>query len=290
MKEVKVESFRLKEHMETLISFPNRSYDNLEGLNQSAAYIKKQFESIGLVAQEQVFIVDNETYKNIVAVIGQEGNPKIVIGAHYDVCGEQDGADDNASGISGLIELARVLKQGESQLKYRIEFVAYSLEEPPFFSTQSMGSYIHARSLFEKGEKIKLMICLEMIAYFSDEENSQDYPFPGMNLLYPRKGNFIAAVSNLRSSEYIKLFKDTMKEYTTLPCEVLAAPRILTGIDFSDHRNYWKFEYPAIMITDTAFYRNKNYHLPTDTIDTLDIPKMTEVVKGLSYFILSGKI
>jgi hypothetical protein len=144
-----------------------------------------------------------------------------------------------------------------------------------------MGSYVHAKSLIDKQIPIKSMICLEMIGYFSDKKQSQDYPIAAMKLLYPTVGNFIAVVGNTNSGKLVNSMKSAMKSVANLPVSAINAPTFVQGVDFSDHQNYWKFGIPAVMITDTAFFRNSHYHKETDTIETLDFDKMQEVVRGI---------
>ncbi len=282
---IKADPKRLKSYVENVIATPKpRNCYNLKSLNMVADYIKNEFVKMSVDVEEQIFVVNNKNYRNIIGKIGKGNTKKIIVGAHYDVCGNQNGADDNASAIAGLLEMALILKSKESQLKYEIEFVAYSLEEPPHFGTKNMGSYIHAQSLSKKNEKIELMICLEMIGYFSDKENSQRYPIPILNFIYPDKGNFIAGVGKFSSRDTLKKFKSVFSVMGEIPTVTLAVP--FPGVDFSDHRNYWIFGYKAIMITDTAFFRNNNYHQKTDTIETLNFDKMAKVVNGLVQFIL----
>jgi Zn-dependent M28 family amino/carboxypeptidase len=277
---------KLKVHVERIIDTPSpRCYGDTASLNMVADYIKSQFKSLGYSPVVQAFEVGGQTYKNIIALIGPSNTRRKVIGAHYDVAGYQDGADDNASGVSGLLELARIVKENEHKLKKQIEFVAYSLEEPPNFGTKGMGSYIHAKSRFDNNIDVEVMIGLEMIGYFTDEPKSQKYPLGLMRLFYPSTGNFIAAVGTYGSGKYVKLIKEIINEKTDIRCCSLTAPKFIPGVDFSDHRNYWLFGFKALMITDTSFYRNKAYHTEDDTIDTLDFSKMAEVVKGLAFFI-----
>ena len=259
---------------------PVRNFRNLKSMNECADYIKKHFEAVGLKVSFQEFEVQGNTYKNVVTSVGPKDAPVIVVGAHYDVCSHTPGADDNASAVAGLIELAAMLKKSEEQLKYRVELVAYTLEEPPFFGTKQMGSFIHAESMKKAKVDLRMMFVLEMIGYFTDKEGSQKYPLPAMSKIYPNKGNFIALVSKLGSGEVLKNMKTVFASGSDIPIETLAAPSFVQGVDFSDHRNYWKFGYNAVMITDTAFMHNKNYHQKTDTPDTLDYDKMAEVVKG----------
>jgi Zn-dependent M28 family amino/carboxypeptidase len=259
---------------------PPRNYKNLASMDKAAAYIKQKLESYGIATTEQTFRVSGKTYKNIIATIGPNNKPRIIVGAHYDVCEEQPGADDNASGIAGLLEVARFAKEHEASLTHRIDFVAYALEEPPYFGTENMGSYVHAKSLHDAGVDVRGMICLEMIGFFRDKENTQAYPLGIMKLFYPSKGNFIAVVGNFSSSRLVKLVAKQMQT-TAVRVSALKAPSWVEGVNFSDHRNYWEFGYDAVMISDTAFYRNANYHEKTDTIDTLDFERMKEVVKGV---------
>lgn len=267
---------------------PPRSNMNIASLEKAADLVRSKFESIGYTCTDQDCSLRNfesgheRKYRNILTSIGPESAPRYVVGAHYDVCGNQAGADDNASGVAGLIELARLMKQHENQLKYRIDFVAYTMEEPPFFGTAMMGSYVHAKSLSDADVDVKGMIVLEMIGYFL--EKKQKYPLGIMSWFYPAKGNFIAVVSAF--SDW-GLNNDVRRGLRGTDCPVtsLKAPAWVQGIDFSDHRNYWKFGYDAVMVTDTAFYRNNHYHQPTDTPDTLDYGKMAEVVKG-TYWML----
>jgi len=259
---------------------PARNYHNLESLNEIARYIKGKFEEYGYAPQEQKFMAEGNEYKNIIATVGPKDAPTIVIGAHYDVCGDQLGADDNASGIAGLLEIARLIQANKPVLKYRIEMVAYTLEEPPFFKSNLMGSYIHAKSLKDNKREIIGMIGLEMIGYFTDKENSQNYPLSPMKFLYPTKGDFIALVGRFSDGRLLKHLKKNMKK-TAVNVSVLKAPSFVPGVDFSDHLNYWSMGFSAVMVTDTAFYRNPNYHQTSDTIETLDFDKMGNVVEGL---------
>jgi Zn-dependent M28 family amino/carboxypeptidase len=280
------DSRTLKEHVEYLCDFDRaRSTSHPEYLDSAALYLEEQLSNYPLEVQRQEYEMPFGRVRNLIASFGPENGPRIIVGAHYDVAGEQPGADDNASGVAGLLELARLLSEHPGRLSKRIDLVAYTLEEPPYFGTEQMGSYIHAKSLNDQKAEIELMISLEMIGCFSDEPGSQAYPIGLMKLFYPTKGNFIAVVSNLRSGRAAGRFAGMMKKKCNIPIKRLAAPTFVTGVDFSDHRNYWHFGYKAIMITDTAFLRNKNYHEKTDTPETLDYVKMAEVVNGVYFAI-----
>ena len=285
--EISVDKNQLYFSVEKLTSLsPPRNYENIESLNKAAAFIKGEFLKYGYSPVQQIYSVKGTEYKNIIAYYGPETAPRFIVGAHYDVAGEQPGADDNASGIAGLLVLAELFKKNSPKINFRIDFVAYTLEEPPFFRTKDMGSFIHAKSLHDSKVTVSGMVSLEMIGYYSEASKSQVYPLPFMTLFYPTKADFIGVVGNFSSSALIRHFKETMK-LTALDVESLKAPACLIGIDFSDHMNYWKFGYPAIMITDTAFYRNFNYHSVTDTIHTLNFDKMKEVVKGVYWALIN---
>ncbi len=285
---IPVSAERLKQDVAALVGTPKpRNYQNLASLNAAAQYIKTEFEALGVEAEEQKFSVGGNEYKNIICSFGPQDAERLIIGAHYDVCDEQDGADDNGSGTAGLLELARVLKHQNPTLKYRVDLVAYTLEEPPYFRTENMGSAVHAKSLYDNKVPVKGMICLEMIGYFNEAKKSQEYPIGLLKLFYPTTGNYIAVVGKLGQRSIIRNVKKNMKAGCQVQVKSISAPASIPGIDFSDHLNYWKYGYRAVMITDTAFYRNKNYHEKSDKANTLDYEKMAEVVRGVYWTIVN---
>lgn len=256
-----------------------RNYKNVDELNRAADYIRSVFLQYADSVYVQEYAVDGTIYKNIIACYAMQHTKRVIVGAHYDVCDDQQGADDNASGTVGLLELARLLK-GQS-LSHRVDLVAYTLEEPPFFRTENMGSFIHARSMAEEKADVYGMISLEMIGYFSDKRKSQTYPIGLLSLFYGNRGNYITMVKKFGAGKFARMFAKKYKAQHTIRTKKFSAPAALPGIDFSDHMNYWKFGYSALMITNTSFYRNKNYHEPTDTVETLDIPRMGKVIDGV---------
>jgi Zn-dependent M28 family amino/carboxypeptidase len=258
-----------------------RNYANLASLNQAADYITGEFKKLGCRVEVQPFRADGHTYKNIIASFGKPEADRVVIGAHYDVYGELPGADDNASAVAGLLETARMLDTAKPDLPYRIDFVAYSLEEPPYFATEFMGSAVHARSLYEQNVRVKAMICYEMIGYFSDEPHSQQFPDPALSRIYPNTGNFIIVVGRQGQEGFTAQIQSLMQAHCAIDVQAINFPSTAGLGGLSDHRSYWKYNYPAVMINDTSFLRNPNYHRETDTIDTLDFQKMAEVVKGV---------
>lgn len=285
---IPVQQSRLYEDVLTLTSIqPPRHYLNLDSINASAGYIAHELGMLNCKVEYQKYTAKNKEYKNVTATFGEVSKQRIVVGAHYDVCGDQPGADDNASAVAGLLELARLIDELQPSLSYGIEFVAYCLEEPPFFATPFMGSLVHAKSLKEMNTQVKAMICLEMIGYFSDAPNSQHFPLNVLRYVYPTTGNFITVVGKLSQLGLVQKVARHMKEASSIGIQSFAAPNLIPAISLSDHRSYWQCGYPAVMINNTAFYRNPHYHQSTDTIDTLNFDKMAEVVKGVYWAIVN---
>lgn len=270
----------IKQHLTALTKTNGfRTYKNMEQLNKTANYIKTVFSKYTDSVYIQAYEVNGVTYKNVICSFGTENPQRIIVGAHYDVCDDQEGADDNATGVVGLLELSRLLK--DKKLKHRIDLVAYTLEEPPYFRTAYMGSYIHAKSLIDSKTNVLGMVSLEMIGYFKDEKKTQSYPIGALALIYGNKGNYITLVKKFAAGRFTRKFCRKYKSTKSIKTKKFSGPRALPGIDFSDHLNYWKFGYSALMITDTAFYRNKNYHESTDTMETLDVYRMAKVIDGV---------
>lgn len=266
---------------------PARNYRHPQSLEKVASYIGHCFSQYGVSVEYQSFDVEQRSYTNVIGSYGIDKSERIIVGAHYDVCGDQPGADDNASAVAGLLEIARLISLHGASSPYRFDFVTYSLEEPPFFLTEDMGSYVHAKMLSDQHVRVRGMICLEMIGYFCSEQHSQTYPIGMMAPLYPTIGNFIAVVGTSEHGTLLKTIDEHLR-LTTLPVESLSVPpHMATSLEFSDHLNYWKFGYDAVMVTDTAMYRNPHYHRASDTMQTLDFDKMGEVVKGVTWGLLN---
>ncbi|WP_241685001.1 M28 family peptidase [Cyclobacterium xiamenense] len=267
---------------------PYRNYRNTESLEAVAAYIVEAFTASGLQVSLQKWIAAGREYTNVIGRYKGDMPKRLIVGAHYDVCGDQPGADDNGSAVGGLLETARLLGEHQPETDYGIELVAYCLEEPPFFGTEKMGSYVHARSLFEEQVAVVGMICYEMIGYFSDAPNSQPFPSAELARRYPGTANFIIVVGIDRYDAFNKSVQKLMADRAQIDVQVVSFPAETgaTGLaGLSDQRNYWTFGYPALMINDTSFVRNPHYHLASDTIDTLDFDKMREVVTGACHAI-----
>jgi hypothetical protein len=272
---------RLEKDVRTLVSIGPRNTYRPDLLARSIEHIHHKLQGLTSRIADQEFQVDGQTYKNVIASFGSPDGERLIVGAHYDVCGDTPGADDNASGVAGLLELARLLSAMNLKGHSRIDLVFFANEEPPHFGKPTMGSAAHALSLKKENVKVRGMICLEMIGYFTDKPNSQEYPLPIMKIAYPKRGNFIAVAGVTGQGGFTRSVKRAMKEASSLPVECLTAPRWLPGIDFSDHRNYWAEGYKAVMITDSSFYRNRNYHKNSDLPETLDYQRMSLVVKGV---------
>jgi Zn-dependent M28 family amino/carboxypeptidase len=258
-----------------------RSYQDHDKLEQAVRYLSTELSSFGYQIATESFTFADHTYLNVIAELTGTASPGqvLVVGAHYDTVRTTPGADDNASGVAGLLGLAHLF--ANNPLGKTVRFVAFPLEEPPTYRTKNMGSYHYAAGLKKAREKVEGMVCLEMIGFFSDRPGSQHYPIPFMNLKFPKSGNYIAMVGNLKSKQFTEGMSASFRKATDLPLVTLNAPAFVVGIDFSDHWSFGKFGYPAFMVTDTAFYRNPNYHSPSDLPDTLDYNRMAQVVDGL---------
>jgi Zn-dependent M28 family amino/carboxypeptidase len=290
-----VDPARLEAHVKKLsVDLYPRSFEQFDNLEGAAQYILAQLKASGATVSVQTVTVQEASYKNIIARFGPQQGPLMVIGAHYDSHGNPaeasnaqgytpdshtPGADDNASGVAGLLELARLL--GQTPQARPIELVAYTLEEPPNFRSENMGSVWHAKSLKAAKRDVRLMLSLEMIGYFSDAPGSQTYAIPALKHLYSDRGDFIALVGKFSGFQATRAVKALMAGATDLPVHSINAPRLLQGIDYSDHRSYWAEGYPALMVTDTSFLRNPNYHGAADTYEKLDYPRMAKVVQSV---------
>jgi Zn-dependent M28 family amino/carboxypeptidase len=224
------------------------------------------------------------TFRNLVARFGPESGPRIVVGAHYDAFGAPEGnpgADDNASGTAGLLELARLLAGVE--LARRVDLVAFTTEEPPLFGSREMGSAVYADELAARGERVEAMLCLEMIGYFAGE---QFWPNRLYALYYPRRGDFLALVGQRPDAALAALAKRAFRGASDLPVYAFVAPFAVPAIDASDHRSFWAHGIPALLVTDTAIFRNPHYHTAADRAETLDYERLAKAVDGVANTVL----
>ncbi len=273
---------RLYKHVEHLsVHIGSRSVYEYDRITATKDYIVSCLEDFGFVPALQSYNYDGKEYSNIIMSIDGIRLPDetVIIGAHYDSVYGTPGADDNASAVAILLEMCRILKSFSPARTLKLIF--FVNEESPLFRSKYMGSYVYAMEAKGRNENIKSMISLEMLGYYTDKKGGQTFPLPLMNLMYPSTPNFIAIVGNLSSRNLVEKVKNSLYESPSIPVATLSTVSFIPGIDFSDHRSFWKMGYPAVMITDTAFYRNPNYHTARDSIDTLDFNKMSNLLRGL---------
>ena len=279
----------LKTHVTHLASeVGKRSIYHPKELAAAALYLKTELESYGYEVKDHSFPSKGAGTPNLEATLpGSDAtfaSEIIVIGAHYDTTQRSPGADDNASGCAGVLALAKRFA-GKPQAR-TIRFVLFPNEELPTGGTPEMGSWIYAEKCKAAGDRIVAMLALEMLGYYSDAQNSQKYP-PPLSALYPSTGNFIAFVSRFDDRALVKRCAGAFREAAAFPSEGAALPSVIRDIGRSDHASFWRMGYPALMVTDTANFRNPNYHKATDTPDTLDYERMARVVEGLDRVVVS---
>jgi Zn-dependent M28 family amino/carboxypeptidase len=280
-KQVVIEN--LYEHVEYLsVEIGDRHLWKEHSLGKTAEYIESAFQASGYTVQRQTYSCYGQSVSNIIAEKTGTDKGAVVIGAHYDTVPGTPGADDNASAVAGMLELARIHKR--SLNRKPLIFVAFVNEEPPCFGSYNMGSMVYAKGLKDHKVPVAVMISLEMIGCFS-QEPIQRYPLPLMHLFYPKTADFIGVVGNFHSSKYVSMLKKGIRKHSAINVRSLTGPEYVGGINLSDNSSFWHHGFRAVMVTDTSFFRNKNYHQETDTIDTLNFDAMAEVVKGL-YFTL----
>ncbi|HTQ73707.1 MAG TPA: M28 family peptidase [Burkholderiales bacterium] len=248
-------------------------------LERSARYIEATLKGLGYAVSRQEFETKGVKVRNLEVRKGA-GEKVVVIGAHYDSAQDAVGADDNGSGVAALIELARFLKTVQPAEGLEVRLVFYVNEELPWFGTDNMGSFVHSMSLVREGREVVAMLSLETIGWYSENFDSQRYPFP-FSLFYPSKGNFVGFVANLSSRSLMRRVVGAFRRAVEFPSEGVAAPESIPGIGWSDQWAYWKFGWPAVMVTDTAVFRYPHYHTLRDTPDKVSYERLARVVKGL---------
>ena len=270
----------LRRSVRELTARGQRNVLNAPAYHAAAAWIERSFQEAGYATTIQKFIVDGVECRNIVAELpgAGAGAEIVVIGAHYDSVFGSPGADDNASGVAGLLAIARELRNTRPTRTLR--FVAFANEEPPHFTTAAMGSYVYAKACRARGERIAAMISVEAIGYFDSTRGSQTYP-AFLGALYPDTADFIAFASNIRSRGLLDRCLKTFRDHAEIASEGAALPEAVPGIGWSDQWAFWQFGYDAIMVTDTALFRNPHYHASHDLPDTLDYERMALVTEGL---------
>ena len=290
-------SERLKKHLSILTrTIGERSVRIPENLERTAAYIRSFYESIQIPVHYEPYRYNQLTVNNVVAKLIPSSNPSehYIIGAHYDSVAGTVGADDNASAIAVQLETARQLSliNRREMMNAMVSFVAFALEEPPVYGTRYMGSRIFAKKAKMENVQIDGMICLEMVGYSCQTPGCQHYPFPLMFFGYPSEGSFIGIVGNFRSRSFTNDLSKAFKKNPELPVISLTVPFngwVMPNVRLSDHASFWDQGYKAVMLTDSAFYRNPHYHQVSDTMDTLDISYMAELVESLAGFFSSRR-
>lgn len=248
-------------------------------LQAAAQYIENQLHAFGWKVRRDEYQVYGQSCSNIEAELPGAAPEIVLIGAHYDSVPGAPGANDNGSGVAALLALARRFTGTHNSRTLR--FVAFVNEEPSYFQTREMGSFVYAARCRQHDERISAMISLETIGYFSNQPGSQNYPMLGLDLLYPRTGNFIGFVGNVASRSLLRDVIGEFRRYAQIPSEGGALPATVPGVGWSDQWSFWQHGYPGIMVTDTAPFRYPHYHAPSDTPDKLDYDSMTRVVAGM---------
>ena len=268
----------LRRDVEALCAIGPRNTFIPENLAAAADYIENAFT--GYKVERQRYLADDVSVENLIVEIRGTSHPDeiVIVGAHYDCVDDSPGADDNASGVAGMLALAR--RFANARPARTLRFVAWTNEEPPHFQTSTMGSYVYARRCKERGETIVAALSLEMLGYYDDDPGSQQYP-GALSVFYPDTGNFIGFSGNLKSRALLSRCVKEFRAHSSFPVESAALPEVIPQSGWSDQWSFWQFGWPALMITDTALYRNPHYHTASDTPATLDYERMAMVVDGI---------
>ena len=262
-----------------------RAFSRAGSIEATLGYLRGQWNAMEWDIESETYDAIGHEATNLVIEKSGTSLPDqiVLLGAHYDTVSGTPGADDNASAVAVMLEVSRLLRHHASRRTAR--YVAFACEEPPYFHHDAMGSQQHARAARERNESIVGMLCLEMVGYFRDGKGSQRVPetIPRwLHWAFPNRGNFLAAVGNLASSRLCWKFRRGFKRGTRLPLFSIALPEHIREIRLSDNSSFWDQKYPALMLTDTSFLRNPNYHMETDTPETLDYSRMTQVTLGVA--------
>ena len=247
-------------------------------LSEIQSYLEEELASYGFVVRKEPFRFSGQDFDNLIASLDPNPKkPRVLIGAHFDSVSGSPGADDNASGVAALLEAARIYAQSKRQGEITIEFAGFNLEEYGM-----IGSQAYAEKL--KREKVRFlgMISLEMVGYTSQEKGSQKMPL-FLKPFYPNVGNFLGLVANTRSVKWLDQVKQIFSEVEGLPMESLALPAngwIFPEVRLSDHSPFWDHGFPALLVTDTSFFRNPHYHSAEDRIETLDLDFLAKVTEA----------
>jgi Zn-dependent M28 family amino/carboxypeptidase len=281
---------------ETLVANLRRHVDRLAGLigprhlavpaafAAAAGLVERELADAGYVVSRQTYRAQGHEVANLIAELpgGKRKDEVLVVGAHYDTVASTPGADDNASGVAVMLEMARLMRS--LRPKRTVRFVGFACEEPPHFYSGEMGSQVYARMCRERGDDIRAMLCLEMVGFYSTRKGSQRVPATIPRMLhpaFPQRGDFLAAVANVRSWRLLWPFRRGFKRAVRFPLFSIALPETIAEIRLSDNSSFWDQGYPALMLTDTSFLRNPHYHQASDTPETLDYERMAQVTAGI---------
>ena len=275
----------LKAHVQTLAGeIGERNVFRPRALRRAEEYIERVWRTQGYEVVRQEYKVAGEKWGNLEVTRRSRSKPDAVLllGAHYDSVMGCPGANDNATGVAALLEIARSFTGVEPAASVR--FVAFVNEEPPFFQTAQMGSRVYAQTARARGDDIRAMVSLETIGSYSDAPGSQQFPFPSWlyDLAFPDKGNFVMFASNWGSRAVMRRAEALFRAQSDFPVESISTFEIVPGVDWSDHDSFWRVGYPAFMVTDTALYRYPHYHEPTDTPDKVNYEALARVTQGLA--------
>ena len=273
---------RLRAHVRRLsLEIGERNLRWPRRLDEAARTVAEELESLGYPVSTQPFEVEGETVRNVEGEMRGTSSPGeiVLVGSHYDSVFGSPGANDNATGVAATLEVARLLRG--RPLPKTVRFVAFVNEEPPFFQTDDMGSRVYARRSRARGEVIVAMFSLETLGCYSDAHGSQEYPFP-FGAVYPDTADFVGFVADRSSAALVRRAIGSFRRHTAFPSEGLAAPGFVTGVSWSDHWAFAEEGYPAIMVTDTAFFRDSRYHTAEDTWERIDYARLARVTAGLA--------
>lgn len=263
------------------VSIGERSMERTGSLTQTADFVRNNLQSSGYAVTNVDYQIAGQQVSDLEAIlVGTDlAQESVVVGAHYDSVAGTVGANDNASGVAAVLELARLFRT--SRPRRTLRFVFFVNEEPPYFQTLDMGSAVYAHQLRTRGVRVSAMLSLETIGFYSDVAGSQRYPAL-LQTFYPNRGNFIGFVGNPDSRELLRRSVRRFRETTRFPSEGIAAPSEWPGVGWSDQWSFWREQFPGIMITDTAAFRYPYYHTPLDTFDKVDFDKAARVVSGVN--------
>jgi hypothetical protein len=270
----------LRRHIEKLAAeIGPRSSHDVQRYADARDYLTTTLEAMGYRTElmNHTPMMDH-IMGNVVAELRGNARPEeiVIVGAHYDTLPEVPGANDNGSGVAGTLELARMFA-GKAQAQARtLRFVLFFNEE----SVSPWGAEEYAKQCRAKNEKIVGMFSLETIGYYTDEPDTQKYPWP-LSLFYPSTGNFVAFVGSVDYRGFLHKSAAAFRDHAKFPSRGIAAPGFLKDATRSDHAPFWTQGYPAVMITDTANFRYRDYHEPTDTAEKVKYEHLARVVDGL---------